>query len=177
MSIFNRTRYLRTLFIILPFGLLAMFYGIKAQFDLPKEEELIKKSGIVLRTGVKKEYSDIYETVVNTEQLFLENHSNYYNFNRKKDYELFKKSFNKGEKVTIWLNPKSELKTIRQFSKNGKVLLRYHRIDIAHLILAGFGFIAIIISLIYAFKHPEDFWGGDKDRMNKDMNPWSKYKR
>ena len=97
MSIFNRTRYLRTLFIILPFGLLAIFYGVKAQFNLPKKNDLFKISGVVLKTETKLEYSKNYDVYTERRKLFLVNHSKSYVFNKKKEYELFNKNFEKGE--------------------------------------------------------------------------------
>jgi hypothetical protein len=71
MSIFDRTRYIRALFVILPFGIMLSYFGIKSQFDLPEKNELQKISGIVLKTQVKKEYSKNYEVMVDRKRLFL----------------------------------------------------------------------------------------------------------
>ncbi len=56
-------------------------------------------------------------------------------------------------------NTKNHPHVIEQFSKGNKMILEYKRIDIAGLIMGGFGLVALIISLLYIFKHPEDLKG------------------
>ena len=57
MSIFDRTRYIRAVFVILPFSVLALFFGIKSQFDLPEIKEMLKVDGIYLKTSSVREYN------------------------------------------------------------------------------------------------------------------------
>lgn len=160
MSIFDRTRYIRALFVILPFGIMLSYFGIKSQFDLPKKHELQKISGVVLKTQVKKEYSKNYETYIDRERLYLVGHKRSYVFNKLRDYKMFQDRVMIGDSVDIWLNPNTDIKAIRQFAKENKIILEYKRIDIAGLIMGGFGLVALIISVLYIFKHPEDLKGG-----------------
>lgn len=160
MSIFDRTRYIRAVFVILPFSVLALFFGIKSQFDLPEIKEMLKVDGIYLKTSSVREYNKNYEVYINVYRVYIKGSKKSYAFNKPKDYELFKSSVQKGDNITIWVNTNNSFPAIRQFAKNDKILLKYKRIDVAGLILAGFGLIAFVISVLYIFKHPEDIKGG-----------------
>jgi site-specific DNA-cytosine methylase len=123
---------------------------------------LQKISGIVLKTEVKKEYSKNYEVMIDRKRLFLVGYDESYIFNKSKDFELFQKFLSKDDSVTIWKNTKNYPYTIEQFSKGDTMILEYKRIDIAGLVFAGFGLIALIISILYIFKHPEDLKGEEE---------------
>ncbi len=154
MGFFDKTRYFRAIFQMLPFGLLAMYFGIDMQVSLPKKKELIEINGVVVKIHVTNEYNENYERYVDVWYLFLLEHTKGYEINLKKDYHLINANFIKGDSITIWINEKTNL--IRQFSKRDKMLLKYSRIDYPGILFTLFGLITVIVSIGYIITSPED---------------------
>lgn len=149
---FKKTLFYRTIFIILPFGLLLTFFGISDQLKRPRISDLKVISGIVKETKVSREYNKNYNVYANYTRLYLENNPNGLLFNKTTHYKLFKEHFSKGDSIIIWQNITNTPHVIAQFSKNGKLIMGYKKIDIVNISFIFFGLISIIISLIYLSK-------------------------
>ncbi|MGM0582968.1 MAG: hypothetical protein ACQETL_19990 [Bacteroidota bacterium] len=157
---FAVTRYIRTIIVVIPMSLALIYYGVMSfPFALEKYTGRIQK--------IYSKEGSLY--------IELNNSSKTFETGEKKKQEIILSNLNQNQEVSLFIMKPGD-NTIFKIEKNEKVLLDYEINIFAFIILTvGIGLLALAI--YYLFKSPEDLWGGDKDRMNKDMDPWSKYKR
>jgi hypothetical protein len=157
---FAVTRYIRTIIVIIPMSLALIYYGVMSfPFALEKYTGKIQK--------IYSKEGSLY--------IELNNSSKTFETGEKKKQEIILSNLSKNQEVSFFvIRPGND--TIYKIEKNGEVLLDYE-INLFALIILTIGSGLLALAIYYLFKSPEDLWGGNKDRMNKDMNPWSKYKR
>ena len=157
---FAVTRYIRTIIVVIPMSLALIYFGLMSfPFALEKYTGRIQK--IYSKEGRLS--------------IELYNSSKTFETGEKKKKEIILSNLSKNQEVSFFvIRPGDD--TIHKIEKNGEVLLDYE-ISLFALIILTIGIGLLAIAIYYLFKSPEDLWGGDKDRMNKDMDPWSKYKR
>lgn len=156
MSVFDKTRYLRALFILLPIGIAFTYWGIegitKDVDDLPQIKGSISDI---------KEESLFYETCdcyKNTLLIYLQGHKLPFKTKIVKNIEILKPILTKGQNVEIWIWDKTNDNRIEQLKINGEMIIPYNRTLVLYLGFLLIGLVLLLLCVFYIIKSPEDLF-------------------
>ena len=151
---FAVTRYIRTIIVVIPMSLALIYYGIMS-FPFAMEQYTGRIQKIYSKEG------SLY--------IELNNSSKSFKSIEKENKDIILSNLSKNQKVSLSIKRPGE-DYIYKIEKNGEVLMDY-KISLFSLIILTIGIGLLALAIYYLFKSPEDLWGGDKDRMNKDKDP------
>lgn len=160
MSIFDKSRYLRALFILLPAGIMLFYIGIKGLTS--SIEDLPYSKGIVSKYYIGDKYHDYCECTSKTFFIYLKGKNKPYITTITKDIEKLNLLLNKGDRIEIWTWNKTKENQIEQVKINGELIIPYDKtigLYIAFLIV-GLGL--VVLCIFYIIKSPEDLFGKKK---------------
>jgi hypothetical protein len=163
MGFFDRTSYLRALLILLPFGLIGLYFGITGLIE--KESDLVKYEGVISRAKVDNMYDNLVEKYSKAYQIELKGVEPIFRTYITKHIEVLEPSVNIGDKVTLWTRKNSH--EIIKLEFNDKLLIPFNPTTWMDILILIIGIIFSTLSVAYLIKHPEDLWGGDKEKMKK----------
>ena len=160
---FNRTSFLRAIFVILPIGIYCLYSGVNGLFTT--EEDLNKYTGIIKDIYIGETYDEVIEEYNKAFQIKLKNNKKNLKTFVGNHIDTLKNTINKGDKVVIWTN--SDNLEIRQLKRNQKAIIKYDRAIFVYVLFLIIGLIFTTIAIGYLINHPEDLWGGDKEKMKQ----------
>lgn len=157
MSIFDKTRYLRTLFVLLPMGIAFTYWGIegvtKSADDLPYTK------GVVLEARMEGVYDKTCKCYKNTLLIYLQGHESPYKTTIVKKIDVLDPVLSKGQNIEIWTWDKTDDNQIEQVKLNDELIVPYNRTTGLYLGTLAVGLSLIILCVFYIIKSPEDLFG------------------
>lgn len=159
MGIFDKTRYLRALFILLPLGIGFSYFGIDGLArnvnDLPYNQGIISN----LKLGAK--YSDICDCKLETFFIYINNVSYPFTTTITTDIQKLQKNLKIGDHIEVW-TWKTDDAHIEQVKINGEIIVSYDKTVGLYLGLLTVGLSLIVLCVFYIIKSPEDLFGKKK---------------
>lgn len=160
MSIFDKTRYLRTLFILLPLGLAFFYWGIKG---LNRSiENLPYTQGVVQKYKKKLMYFESCECDVEASLIYVKGIKPPFVTSIKKYREILDSAVRVGDSIEIWTEDFRSENQIEQVKLNGQLVIPYDKTTDLYIGLSVFGAGLIILCIFYILKSPEDLFGKKK---------------
>lgn len=161
----NISRYLYAILSGIPIGLILLFFGINGvSLD---ENDLHKKTGIVKELRLKD----------NVVYLKLNNEPSYYHTAIPVQVRIIEEKINTGDKVTVYkIKDNSGICYIEKLTKNGETLIEFKNALLVPVISLILGIIIVAAGIVYLIRNFSDLFGGDKEKMEDIIDPWSKYK-
>lgn len=166
MSIFDRTSYFRALFVLLPFGITGLYFGISGLIE--KESNLDKYEGIVSYVHSGYLYSKLTDGFTKAYQIRIEEIDEIFRTHITKHMEILEPSLSAGDRITLWTRDDSL--GIVKLQRNEELLIPFNSTTCMDLLILLIGIVFTSLSIIYIIKHPEDLWGGDKEKMKRWWN-------
>lgn len=167
MGFTNKVQYLTALFRLLPFGLLALYYGVHGLAIKSKTDSLYKVSGEIVYSGTKRIFSKLTNKRDNAFIIQVAD-NNYdtitcYTFVTVDIDKLKVLEGIKGDNITVWFNHEID-NLIEQVEYKNQLLVEYsgHRILYLFFVLLGGGY--TLITLLYLIKYPEHLIKSKKDK-------------
>lgn len=159
MGFFDKTRYVRALFLLVPLGLSFIYFSSKSLLtdisDLPKVFGIIENIAHT-ETYFKFQNRSFLSPTISVK---LADNPETYITAITKHINIIDSVLVKGDIITIWIKTDREKNEIVQIQKEGKVIIPY---DKGFAVSWGFLVAGIIISFIaigYLIKYPEDIMG------------------
>lgn len=160
MSIFDKTRYIRTLFILLPLGLAFFYWGIKG---LNRSiEHLPYTQGIVEKHKKRLMYFESCECDVETFLIYVKGIKPPFVTSIKKYREILDSVVSVGDSIEIWTEDFKSENQIEQVKLNGQLVIPYNKTTDLYIGLSVIGVGLIILCIFYIIKSPEDLFGKKK---------------
>ncbi len=167
MSIFDRTRYLKTLFMLLPTGIILLYFGIK---DISTGvEDLSYNKGMVDTFYIGKKYFDDCDCRMETFFIYFIGKKKPYVTTIKLHIDTLKATIKKGEQIEIWMMQEDKLNEIEQIRINGEMIIPYNKLYGFNIIIILIGIGLTLLSLFYIFKSPEDLLGGVEEAKDAEQ--------
>lgn len=163
MGFFDRTSYLRALLILLPFGLTGLYFGITGLLE--KESDLHHFEGIVSETRLRPMYNDNIEKYMEAYQIEIEGIEPIFHTFIAKHIETLNHALNVGDTISIWTREKNY--RIVKLKREEELLLTFNPTTWMDILILIIGIVFTTLSVAYLIKHPEDLWGGDKEKMKR----------
>jgi hypothetical protein len=156
MGFINRVSYLTGLFRMLPFGLIALFFGIRGLVKYQTVEKYQKIEGEIIYSGIKKiRFKDTYMDAFVLE-LADENSDTIQCYSYYKGYHSIAKELRTkiGDDLTVWVN--EDLKNeIIQIEYQQELLIEYNGATGLYLFFLFIGVVYSVVTLWYLVTHPE----------------------
>jgi hypothetical protein len=156
MSLRDKTRYLYALLYTLPFGILAVFYGVQGMVNKSNVNNLPKISGHIFFSGQKQMYFKYAKGTVNAFVITIINKNDTVTCNTTvtDDINILTTLPEKTKKnITVWYDPDIENK-ISQVEIENKIILPYYSPFMLYLGFTIVGVIFILAVLIYVISNP-----------------------
>ncbi len=161
MSIFDITRYLRAIFVLLPVGILLIYWGLEG---LKKSvDDLPYSNGTVENFHTGKMYFKNCKCRVKTFFIYINEDEKPYVTSITEHIELLTKNINLGDSVEIWTWEKYDDNQIEQIKIHGEVIIPYNKTIGLYLGFLVIGISLTALCLFYIIKSPEDLLGKKKD--------------
>ena len=160
MKIFNKTRYLRALLILLPIGIGLTYWGIegitKSAKDLPYIE------GVISDFKLGSKYSELCDCRMETFFIYIKNTPQPYITTISMDIQKLQDNIKMGDYIEIWIWDESNDNHIEQVKINGKLIIPYDRTIGLYTCFLLIGLGLIILCVFYIIKSSEDLFGKKK---------------
>jgi len=166
MSIFDRTSYLRALFVLLPFGIVFLFFGIRGLAE--RETDLVQYNGVINNVYLGIRYNENIDEYMEAIHIEIVDNESIFRTYIAKHIERLKHSINKGDTVTLWT--RSQNYRIVKLQRGEELLIPFNSTTWMDLFILLIGIVFTLLSVVYIIKHPEDLWGGDKEKMKRWWN-------
>jgi len=160
MSIFDKTRYIRTLFVLLPLGITFTYLGIEGVTKSADDLPYIK--GIVLEAKMEGLYDKTCKCYKNTLLIYLQGHKSPYKTTIVKKIDALDPVLARNQNIEIWTWDKSNDNQIEQVKLNGELIVPYNRTIGLYFGVLTVGLGLFILCLFYIIKSPEDLFGKKK---------------
>ncbi len=167
MSIFDRTRYLKTLFMLLPTGIIMLYFGIKNLST--GVEDLSYNKGVVDTFYIGKKYFDDCDCRMKTFFINLVKDKQSYITKISVHIDTLNQVIYKGDQIEIWAEKEDKQKRIKQVKLNGEMIIPYNKLYGFNIIIILVGLGLTSLSLFYIFKSPEDLQGGVKEAKDAEQ--------
>ncbi len=166
MSIFNTSRYLKAIFWGLPMGILSLYYGGKALTDIKQDvNDYSYTHGVVDSIyDARIKISINSKRLSNTVMVQL-NDSNFYVMSAN-DISAVINSLNTMDTISVWYQVRETgNKKIKAIQRGEESIIKYepggYWVGILFML---WGLFWLVISVLYVVKHPEDLFGGKKEK-------------
>ncbi len=158
MSIFDKTRYLRTLFILLPIGIGFAYWGIDGLTK--KVEDLPCTKGIISEVKMGSYYYETCKCNLPTLFIYLENTKAPFITKISKHIEILKASkIEEGDRIEVWTWDKTDDNRIKQVNINGNIIIHYNRTIDLYLVFLVVGLGLVVLCIFYVLNSSEDLFG------------------
>ncbi len=157
MSIFNKTRYLRSIFILIPVGIMLLYFGYEGVTK--KIEDFPYHKGVVQDYKLGQKYFKDCECRTKTFFIYIKQKDFPYITTIQNHIEILKSNINESDSIEIWTWDKTNYNEIEQVKLNGKLIIPYKKtigLYVAFLII-GIGL--LILCVFYILNSSEDFFG------------------
>lgn len=167
MGFTNKGQYLTALLRMLPFGLLALYYGIQGLAFKTKADNLHKVYGEIIFSGTKRMFSK--QSNRQKEAYVIQISDNYYDTTEcytfvTVDREKLKVLAGiKNDYIAVWCDPEID-NLIEQVEYKNQLIVEYTGHKILYLFFVLLGGVYTIITLLYLIKYPEHLYKGDKGK-------------
>jgi len=158
MGIFDVTRYLRALFLLLPMGLGFSYWGfdglIKNADDLPYTK------GVISKVKMGTYYFDDCKCRLPTYFFYLEDIKAPFITQISKNLEIIDSTeINIGDQIEVWVWDLSDNNSIQQLKINGKMIIPYNRTFVLYLSFFVVGLGLLVIFVGYTISSLKDSFG------------------
>ncbi len=158
MGVKDKSGYLTALFRLLPFGVLALYYGIQGLVYKTSTDSLYKIHGEVIYAGTKtiqskrtSTYKDAFVIEVSDNRYDTIECYTFVTVDRKALQVL---EGVKGGEIMIWVDPESD-NLIEQVKYNGRLIIEFNGAYYVYLFFVTIGIVYTVITLIYLISYPE----------------------
>ena len=174
MSIFNKTRYLRTLFVLLPSGIILIYFGIKglstSVSDLPYSK------GTVDRFYFAQKHFDNCDCDMRTFFIHLSEIKKPYITCITVYCDTLDNVIKEGDSMEVWVKNDNNLNQIQQVKLNGVMVVEYDRLIGFKSIITLIGIGLTALCVFYLLKSPEDLHGGTEEEKKAERKQEEKRK-
>lgn len=167
MGFTNKAEYLTALLRLLPFGLLALYYGVNGLVVKTKVDSLYKVAGEIIFSGTKKTYSRLSNTYDNAFVIKVADNNydtvvccTFVTVDREKLKIL---EGIKGDYITVWCDPEID-NLIEQVEFNNQIIIKYTGHKFVYLFFVLLGGLYTVVTLLYLIKHPEHLFSKKTDK-------------
>jgi hypothetical protein len=160
MGFFDKTRYLRAIFILLPIGIILTRFGIDGLTTTV--EDLNKVKGVVSKYKIDYKYYDYCECDRRTLFVYISEKNKPFITTITENIKILDSFLNKGDSIEIWTWDKLRKNEIKQVKLNGKLVLQYEKLIGINLIFLVIGLGLTVLCVFYIIKSPEDLFGKKK---------------
>lgn len=166
MGFTNKTQYLTALLRMLPFGLLALYYGIQGLAVKTKVDSLYKVSGEIIYSGTKSIYSK--QSNRQKEAFIFQIRDNFndtiqcYTFVTKYRGKLQVLEGIKDDYITVWCEPELD-NQIEQVEYKNQLIIEFTGHWFVYLFFVLLGGLYTVVTLLYLIKYPDHLFKGKKD--------------
>jgi len=169
MNNIKKINFWRVVLSAIPIGLVSLIFGINYYITTPSTiEEFVVSDGIPKKFGTVTINSSGSTFFVYFIQLGEARYNTIYG--KERDLLISKFPHYGNETIQIW-HKKGEF-GIRQLVAGENVLIEYHPPYWIAYVFFGFGLILLVSSGFYLVRHPEDLFGGDKEKFKKFWKDW-----
>ncbi len=167
MGFTNKAQYLTALLRMLPFGLLALYYGIQGLAVKTKVDSLHKVSGEIIYSGTKSIYSK--QSNRQKEAFVIQINDNYYDTTECHTFvtvdrdKLQVLEGIKGDYITVWCDPEID-NLIEQVEYKNQLIVEYTGHKFLYLFFVLLGGLYTVVTLLYLIKYPEHLFKGKRGK-------------